>query len=207
MKDFNLAVPKPQLWDPESSAVVFRLRQRFGSLSNMSMCKHILFDGEVWTSSEALYQAQRFPHLPDHQEAIRRALTGFAAKTKAYERIGETRHDWQSVKHAAMAFVLTERRQCRIFCETIEDTGCLPIIEKSFVDGHWGAIPTPSNQHGNAMFGVNMLGILQMQLRNGARMSQAYWQEISQESLLKSRQGNRLETGERLPELACLSAQ
>src|SRR3546814_10885845 len=59
--------------------------------------------GLKWKSSEAQYQAMRYPGHPEIQEQIRNAPNAFVAKQVAYEHIDKTRADWKDVNVQAMA--------------------------------------------------------------------------------------------------------
>ena len=129
-----------------------------------------LFYGDrEWRSSEALYQALRFPGETAIHDAINAASNAMEAKRKAYEFIERTRADWQDVKVPNMEKVL------RLKCEqhptsidaVLEQTFDLAIVEKSKNDPFWGARP---DGNGN-LVGENVLGILwelmRFERRNG----------------------------------------
>lgn len=165
---FDLSVQPVESWSKTGAAAFCRVKEDWGRFSNMASGQQLVCDqGRLWTSSEALYQASRFPHLPEVQEAIRRAPNGFIAKKVAYEHVAQSRPDWQEVKHAAMAFALTTRLQDQGFLTLLANSGDLDIVEISMRDPHWGAQP-----RGEALVGRNMLGRLLMQLRAGARWTE-----------------------------------
>lgn len=163
--DFDLRVAPVRSWNAEDAAVFCRVADPHGELSNMN--RHFPYEdqGLRWIGTEAQYQAMRFPHLPEHQERIRSAPMLMASKKVAYERIAESRADWSAVKLHAMAYVLTRKLTAEGFDDALSRTNAMPIIERSTRDDFWGAKP-----RGDLLIGRNMLGILLMQLRAGARM-------------------------------------
>ncbi|AXK43907.1 NADAR family protein [Erythrobacter aureus] len=163
--EFDLTIQPIRSWDAEGQAAFCKVAEEYGEHSNMN--RHYPYDdrGLHWRGTEAQYQAMRFPHLPDHQEAIRNAPFMMGAKKVAYERKSETRPDWQEVKVHAMAYVLTRKLGAHDYAERLAATGTRDIIEISMRDAFWGAQP-----RNGKYVGRNMLGILLMQLRAGARI-------------------------------------
>ena len=85
--------PNLRVYDPLESAVFQRNRDRHGILSNMYPVK-IVVNGSEFNSSEALYQACRFPNNPDIQTAIMREKNAMAAKISAHKSVQLSRSDW-----------------------------------------------------------------------------------------------------------------
>lgn len=150
-------------YQEEKSIVFFKTRERWGEFSNMHNDFPLTYLDVVWPSSEALYQALRFPGLHEVKEEIRLAPNSMAAKRKAYEYINQTRADWDDVKVGLMEMVLRLKLEQHkatfriLFGQTFE----LPIVEKSFGDDFWGARPDGSGY----LNGANKLGLLWMLLR------------------------------------------
>src|SRR4051794_30207681 len=72
-----------------------------GGLSNMSGAFPLAVAGAAVRSSEALYQACRFPHQPGWQREILAARNGMQAKMAAKKesrRRLHTRPDWEEIK-------------------------------------------------------------------------------------------------------------
>lgn len=113
-------------------------------------------------SSEALYQALRFPHLPDFQSEILAQGTPILSKRQAYTRVSETRADWDRVKVNAMRYVLRAKVGTAQgdLLDLLRGTGETPIVEISHRDDFWGARPV-----GAQLIGRNVLGRLLMELR------------------------------------------
>src|ERR1700756_205685 len=67
-----------------SECATFRkTNERFGGLSNMAAGYPVVVNGLAIPSSEALYQACRFPHLPDVQRMILAQTNAMVAKMKS----------------------------------------------------------------------------------------------------------------------------
>jgi N-glycosidase YbiA len=149
---------------PENdSAIFYRTRDRYGELSNMHGDFPILYRDREWKSSEALYQALRFPDREDIHEEINAQTNAFMAKRKAYEFIKLTRDDWHDVKVETMEMVLRLKyNQHPVRVGSVLDlTLGSEIVEKSKNDSFWGAIP---DGNGN-LVGENVLGMLWMVIR------------------------------------------
>jgi len=90
-----------------SVSCVFRKgTDEWGAFGNMTGGYPLYHNGVLWKSSEALYQASRFPDHPDIQEAIRQATNGFTAKLIAKSKIHHTRSDWLDINIPCMVAVL-----------------------------------------------------------------------------------------------------
>jgi ribA/ribD-fused uncharacterized protein len=143
-------------------AAFFRVRERFGPLSNMASGFPIRVCGVDAPSSEALYQALRFPHLPEFQREILDQTSPILAKRHTYTRVRETRADWEGVRVNAMRYVLRAKVGSTqgALLDLLRGTGSAPIVEVSHRDDFWGARP-----EGGTLVGRNVLGRLLMELR------------------------------------------
>lgn len=114
-------------------------------------------------TSEALYQACRFPHLPDAQRRIIGARSPMTAKRLAGALREESRPDWVAARAAVMRWCLRVKlaRHWRTFGGLLQETGDRPIVELSRRDGFWGAKPRGDGK----LAGRNVLGRLLMELR------------------------------------------
>lgn len=114
-------------------------------------------------TSEALYQACRYPLRIDVQKNIIEQKSPMAAKMvmKPYKEFG--RADWQDVKIDIMYWCLKIKlaQNYEKFGELLDSTDDRPIVEDSWKDSFWGAIPNGEN-----LVGYNVLGQLLMQLRD-----------------------------------------
>lgn len=148
-------------------AIIYRNRDTFGGLSNMHGDYPLMWQDELWPSSEALYQALRYPGRKDLQDLIRREANAMDAKAKTYEFINETRPDWNAVKVDFMEACLRLKvSQHPIKIATLLDlSGDKPIVEKSRRDDYWGAKPDGYGK----LEGQNVLGLLWMLIREELR--------------------------------------
>lgn len=168
VKEFDLTRPSVRSRNKDDVAYFCKVADPLGSLSNMHNGQPIYVDGVKWKSSEALYQALRFPHNPELQEKIRLESNAFTAKKLAHEHKAETRPDWEEVNEQAMAWVVTLKKdQSALFRSELESTQGKDIVELSVKDEFWGAKPK-----GDQLVGRDVLGNILTQLRDGARMDE-----------------------------------
>jgi len=149
-------------------AVVFhKTKERWGELSNMASGFPLVVVGSVWPSSEALYQACRFPHLPDVQLSIAQQTSAMAAKMKSKPRRSESREDWPRIRVRIMRWVLRVKlaQHMNSFGSVLVATGDSSIVERSTKDRYWGAIESEDG----TLEGENVLGRLLMELREELR--------------------------------------
>lgn len=174
-EQFDLSVPPARLWRKAMTAAWCRVADANGHLSNMANGERLVIerlrDGHVvetiaFASGEHLFQWLAFPHLPEHQERIRTAPHAMQSKMTAYERLGERRADWRQVNVKGMAFVQTARLQGARYRAALAATTGRDVAELSMRDPFWGARP---QGHSGDLFGQNVVGVLQTQLREGAR--------------------------------------
>jgi ribA/ribD-fused uncharacterized protein len=114
-------------------------------------------------SSEALYQACRFPDQPELQRLIISQANPMTAKAATRPHIESTRPDWQRVRVAIMRWSLQVKLACNWdkFGRLLSETEDRPIVEDSRRDDFWGAVP----QADGILVGMNVLGRLLMELR------------------------------------------
>lgn len=145
------------------AAVFFRTREKFGSLSNMASDFPVHVGDACFNSSEAYYQALRWPHDPDIQREIATVPTPKASKVLSRRYLDTAREDWMSVRVKAMRIALRAKlifhRDAML--HVLSQTNDLPIVEKSFRDDFWGALPSPDG----SLKGGNVLGRLWMEIR------------------------------------------
>ncbi len=151
----------------ENCAVFYKVKEEFGGLSNMSGGYSLKINGETIYSSEALYQACRFPHEPTWQKEIISQRSPMAAKMKAKKdnrRKDYSRSDWQDIRLDLMRWVLRVKlaHHYNAISEILLATGDRPIVEKSRKDRFWGAVEDKEG----ILHGCNQLGQLLMELRS-----------------------------------------
>ncbi|MCW5212426.1 NADAR family protein [Desulfobulbus sp. TB] len=147
-----------------ADAVVFyKTKESFGGLSNMASGYPLLVNGVRIRTSEALYQACRFPHLPDVQRKIIGQRSPMTAKMKSKPHRKESRPDWYSVRNNVMRWCLRVKlaQNYEEFGHLLLSTEDRPIVEQSRKDDYWGAKVVTDD----ILTGQNILGRLLMELR------------------------------------------
>jgi len=141
--------------------------EEFGGLSNMAGGFPLEINGERIRTSEALYQACRFPHLPDVQRIIISEKSPMTAKMKSKPFRGQSRSDWVRVRVKIMRWCLRVKlaQNWETFGRLLLGTGDGPIVEDSRKDDFWGAKPAEED----VLIGNNVLGRLLMELREALR--------------------------------------
>jgi len=155
-------------------SVVFRkTTESFGGLSNMAGGFPVNVNGLRIFTSEALYQACRFPHRPEVQRLIIGQASPMTAKMKSKPYRHDSRPDWDQVRVKIMRWSLRVKlaQNWVKFSDLLLATGDRPIVEESRRDDFWGAKPIDEVM----LVGTNVLGRLLMELReavkNGAQDS------------------------------------
>jgi type I restriction enzyme S subunit len=122
-------------------------------------------------TSEALYQACRFPHFPEIQKLIIGQKSPMAAKMKSKPYRKDSRPDWDDVRVQVMRWCLRVKlvQHWEKFGDLLLSTGNKPIVEESYRDQFWGAKPTDEE----TLCGANVLGRLLVELREKLRDSEA----------------------------------
>ena len=156
-------------YDPLTSAAFRKTKERFGGLSNMASGFPIVVNGIRIPTSEALYQACRYPNRPDVQRLIIGQRSPMTAKMKAKRFINDTRRDWDNVRVTIMRWCLRVKlaQHWNNFGRLLLSTGDAPIVEDSRKDAFWGAKRTDEGE----LVGTNALGRLLMELREELRNS------------------------------------
>lgn len=151
-------------YDPSTSAVFLKTKERFGGLSNMAPGYPMIVNGVRIRTSEALYQACRFPSRPDIQKQIINDPSPMTAKMRSKPFRKDTRPDWESVRVKVMRWCLRVKLAQNFdkFGRLLVSTGEMPIVEKKVRrKDFWGATEMPDGM----LVGMNVLGRLLMELR------------------------------------------
>ena len=145
------------------SIVFLKTREAFGGLSNMAGGFPLCVNGIDIRTSEALYQACRFPHLPEVQRLIIEQRSPMTAKMKSRKHHQDSRQDWDWIRVKIMRWCLRVKliQNWDAFSKLLLETGDQPIVEQSRKDDFWGAKPIDTH----TLVGVNALGRLLMGLR------------------------------------------
>jgi type I restriction enzyme S subunit len=152
-------------------AVFLKTAEQFGGLSNMAGGYPLSINGIRILTSEALYQACRFPHLPEVQKLIIGQKSPMAAKMKSKPYRKDSRPDWDAVRVQVMRWCLRVKlvQHWEKFGDLLLSTGEKPIVEESYRDQFWGAKPTDNE----TLCGANVLGRLLVELREKLQASEA----------------------------------
>lgn len=152
-----------RVYERSESVVFHRTKEQHGQLSNMAGGFPLTVNSLHVASSEALYQACRFPHLPDVQRRIIGQNNALFAKRIGRPYKDDTRPDWISVRARVMRWCLRVKlaQHRDTFGHVLIKTGDSPIVEQSSKDAYWGAIPREDGK----LKGHNVLGRLLMELR------------------------------------------
>ena len=166
---------KIRTYQSSNSAVFLKTKEKFGGLSNMAGGYPLAVNGVKIRTSEALYQACRFPHVPELQREIIAQRSPMTAKMKSKPHRPNSRPDWEQVKVKVMRWCLEVKlaQNWDSFSDLLLSTGDRHIVEHSRRDDFWGAKPVDDY----TLSGVNALGRLLMELREKVK-------EHPQESLL-----------------------
>jgi type I restriction enzyme S subunit len=150
-------------YDPATSVVFMKTNERFGGLSNMAPGFPLRVSGIRIRTSEALYQACRFPHLPYVQQRIIDEHSPMTAKMRGKPFRKDSRPDWDAVRVKIMKWCLRVKlaHHWSTFGRLLLDTGDSPIVEQSRKDDFWGAKVGDDKK----LVGMNVLGRLLMELR------------------------------------------
>lgn len=142
-----------------------KTKDTHGGLSNMCAGFPLMVNNCSILTSEAIYQACRFPHLPEVQEEIINQKSPMTAKMKSKPHRKNTRGDWDDVRLKIMRWSIRIKLAQNFlnFGLILEKTYPFSIVENSKKDAFWGAKPDKEND--NLLIGVNALGRLLMELR------------------------------------------
>jgi type I restriction enzyme S subunit len=157
-------------YEHSQSVVFFKTKEAFGGLSNMASGFPLRVNGVRILTSEALYQACRFPHMPDVQRKIISENSPMTAKMKGKPYRSQSRADWDMVRTQIMRWCLRVKlaQNWKTFGDLLQATGNRPIVEQSRKDDFWGAKETDDG----TLIGINVLGRLLMELREELRSDQ-----------------------------------
>ena len=157
---------KERNWDVWSSAIFQKTSdEHWGGFSNMCAGFRIDVNGKIWLTSEALYQALRFPNDPEVQEMIRTERSPMAAKMKTKPfRASRSRKDWDSVRVDAMWWCLAAKliSNEKSFGDLLKKSAKSDVVERSHRDRFWGAVKVSEDY----LQGQNVLGVLITILRD-----------------------------------------
>lgn len=154
-----------KIYNATDSCIFRKTKELYGGLSNMASGFPLKVNGVHILTSEAIYQACRFPHLPDVQEKIIKEKSPMSAKMVGKPHRRNSRPDWDDTRIKIMRWCLRVKLAQNFieFGKLLESTFDKPIVEDSSRDDFWGAIR--DKQDHNILTGTNALGTLLMELR------------------------------------------
>ena len=166
-----MKTPEQRVYNRTESVIFRKTAEPFGGLSNMAGGFPLHINGVRILTSEALYQACRFPHLPDIQRLIIEQRSPMTAKMKSKPYRNDSRPDWDTVRLRIMRWCLRVKlaQNWDPFSHLLLSTGERPIVEESYRDAFWGAKPNDDDK----LIGANVLGRLLMELREALRVMEA----------------------------------
>jgi type I restriction enzyme S subunit len=156
-------------YNPSECIVFLKTNEKFGGLSNMAPGFPLCVNGVTFRTSEALYQACRFPLIPNLQHQIINERSPITAKMLIKPFKDKSRPDWLSVRIKVMRWCLRIKlaQNWHKFSNLLLSTGTKPIVELSSKDDFWGAKVTENG----SLVGRNILGRLLMELRESIKTS------------------------------------
>lgn len=148
---------------PDTTSHIFFYEQDCYVLSNFSAFT-LQWENQDFDTSEAAYHWEKFPHLPDLQNAIRDARSAHAAYKIAEENRSRRRPDWDLVKVDIMKRILEAKVSQHAYVRRkLLETGNRWLVEDSWRDDFWGWGPERT--------GLNKLGQLWMEIRRELQLS------------------------------------
>jgi len=158
-----MATPHSRTYRADEIVSFRKTGEEFGGLSNMAPGYPIHVADVSLRTAEALYQACRFPHIPEIQRIIVGEASPMTAKMRSKPYRKDSRESWDEIRVPIMKWCLRVKlaQNWNRFGDLLERTGDMPIVEDSRKDDFWGAI---RNEAGD-LRGRNVLGRLLMELR------------------------------------------
>lgn len=155
---------KIETYSRVGSAVFNKTKEKWGEFSNMCAGFPLRVYGVDIRTSEALYQAMRFPGHPEVQQQILDEPSPKGAKMKSKRHRRELgRQDWEENQVQVMWWCLRLKlaQNFESFGGVLFISGEKPIVEESANDMFWGA----KDLGDGTLKGANVLGKLLMELR------------------------------------------
>jgi len=170
---YNFDPKELRTYHKENSCIFKKNNEMYGGLSNMATGFPLCVNGVKIRTTEALYQACRFPHLPDMQLKIIEQKSPMLVKMISNSNKSKSRNDWEIIRIKIMKWCLNVKLAQNFiqFGTTLSETGLNEIVENSAKDNFWGAIP---NKEETVFTGINALGRLIMDLRKSFYSSDRY---------------------------------
>ena len=142
-------------------------KEKWGELANTHSGFPIEYDGIIYGSTEALYQALKLPADSGLRELIAVNKSPLGAKYQAYDY----KSQWlvltkkELLDNMRLCLKLKYEQHTSTFGKILLETGDRAIVEMSYKDFYWAAEP-----RGNYLVGTNALGRLLMELRENYKI-------------------------------------
>ncbi|MGU5654954.1 NADAR family protein [Aeromonas allosaccharophila] len=150
-----------RIYNKDASCVFFKTKEQWGEFSNMSHDFPYLLGGAHIITNEHLYQALKFQSFPYLQKDILSAKTAKEAKSIARLNVEKIQDDKkESIKYMRYVLFCKYKAYTAFFDDLFLKSDNNPIVEMSYKDEFWGAIPDD-----NKLIGINALGRLWMEVR------------------------------------------
>jgi ribA/ribD-fused uncharacterized protein len=162
----NIDINNQEITYLANESITFKkTKDPFGGLSNMAAGYPLKINRVQILTSEALYQACRFPALPEVQKLILDAKSPMAAKMLGKPHRSQSRNDFGVVNVDIMRWCLRVKlaQNYVTFGKLLASTKNKLIVEESHKDTFWGAVRDKNDP--NILRGQNVLGQLLMTLR------------------------------------------
>jgi N-glycosidase YbiA len=162
--NYNIDHKEIRVYQLENSCPFRKNNEEFGGLSNMATIYPLKVNQVNIKTSEALYQACRFPHFPEIQKKIIDEKSPMTVKMISSSNKKFSRKDWDFIRLKVMKWCISVKlaQNFNSFGSLLHQTGLRNIVENSAKDNFWGAIP---NGDSTIFTGKNALGRLLMDLR------------------------------------------
>lgn len=153
-----------RIYSKDDSCIFKKNNEEYGGLSNMATGFPLQINGVSIKTTEALYQACRFPHLPEIQQKIIEQKSPMSVKMISNANRKKSREDWDGIRLKVMKWCIQVKlaQNFTSFGAVLHETGLKNIVENSSKDNFWGAVP---NDNSTIYTGKNALGRLLMDLR------------------------------------------
>lgn len=150
-----------------SRGCVARFRDEYAFLSNFHKCKIKDYEGNEFTSAEAMFQSYKTT-----DPKIRAKFAKMNPKeAKAAGRKVKLRSDWEEIKFDVMWYVVYQKfAQNTLLARKLIETSGMRLVEgNTWGDKYWGAVPTDvpvKDKNVTIWEGENRLGQILMQVRH-----------------------------------------
>lgn len=158
-----------RIYDPETQdlAIFKKTHEQWGGYSNMAAGYPIVINDIFIKSSEALYQAFKYPTRPDVQNKILIQSSPMTAKMVGKPFRDSIRPDFDLIKIKLMKWCVYAKLLSNYekFSDLLLQSENKIIVEESRKDNFWGAKRTDDNK----LIGINVLGRILMETRENIK--------------------------------------